>query len=172
MPPEFYLPSTIVSAFPGFLTVSFSDTIGLGTVILGIALSAATLVGIIYGVKWKVAYEVETKTREAAEAFGQIKDDESKALHEQLVEALKVIGEQKAIIERFEALPNLERILHVMGEQAVRQDAAAVVRLQEGMLVVKEAFKEAMKVHDENAEARTDKVITAIQQTAAERRAT
>lgn len=170
MPTEFYFSTGAVSALPGYFAVSFSHTISLGTVILGIALSLATLIGIVYGVKWKVAYEVEAKTREAAEAFGDIKDSESKELQSQLLRAKDLIGEQKAVIERLEALPNLERIVHLMGEQSVRQDAAASLRLVEGMDVIKESFKEVIEHHDEKAEARTNRIIEAI--TSGEGRAT
>lgn len=162
VPAALYYPVGLVSSLPGILAVGFSDTVSLGTIVLGILLSVATLIGVIYGVKWKVAYEVEVKTREAAVSFGQIKDDESKALHGQLMEAKDVIGDQKMVIERLEALPNLERIIHLMGEQSVRADAAASTRLQGALEAVREGFTEVINAHDHAAEGRTEKVIEAI----------
>jgi len=155
-------PITVLALLPALATVRVTDTVNLGTVVLGIVLSIATLIGVIYGVKYKVAAEVENKAREAAEAFGDIKDAESKTLHNQLIEAKDLITQQAVIIERLEQLPNLERIVHLMGEQSVRADAAAAQRLEHGLKEITKTFSSIIGEHDKEVEERLSKVIEAI----------
>jgi Na+/phosphate symporter len=57
-----------------------------------------------------------------------------------------------------------------MGEQAVRQDAQATIRLHEGMETITKGFREVMETHDERAEERTDALIRAVNDLKAELR--
>lgn len=162
MPPPLSFSAASFASFLGLIAIEWSSTLSAGSLVLGIALAISTLIGIIYGVKWKVAYEIEKRTREAAEAFGEIKSMESKDLQNRLLEAKTELQENARVIEKLEALPNLERIIHYMGENSVRLDAAASRRLGEGLEVIRATFADVMLEHDDKAEKRTDRIIEAI----------
>jgi hypothetical protein len=128
--------------FPGLalsylLTAEFQNVITTGQIVIGTLLTAATLAGIIYGVRYRTAYEVENKVAEGNRQLYEMKDAESKELAAQLLEAKDMIAKQSATVARLEQLPNLERVLQLMGDLAVKQDAAAERRLEHAMTLLR-----------------------------------
>lgn len=129
------------AALTGLISqASFTNTINLGAVLL------AMLIVIVTGYftirqnisktqvdlakqqieGWKGNYESEKESRELVQA----KLDESVT---QLREALTVVGNQKAVIERLEALPNLERLVKLMADTSVKHDEGAKMLLEQGV---------------------------------------
>lgn len=154
-----------------FLALEWSDTISIGTVILGVFVALATLLGTIYGVKYKVNAEVQAKNveiqekaRDAAMDLYHMKDDESKALYDSLMECKDMVGKQAETIARLEQLPNLERIIQLMGEQSVRQDAAAEKRLEYAMVALREALSESNMEHEVRVLARHAEMLAEVRQ--------
>lgn len=143
------------------LAIHLTNTITLGAVIISAALGVASLATFGYGVRWKAAAQVGEATaqvlREGREAFkdrGDRLERDLRDSQEALRACTEMIGEQKETIARLEALPNLQRILQTMGEQSVRADAAADVRV-EGALGRLETFVgESLSGHERRAQER------------------
>jgi hypothetical protein len=123
-----------VTAFVGAAT--FTSTITLGSIILGIVVGAAGLSAFFYGVRWKSAWQVASAQ---AEELRRALDDErnrAERLEERLDEAVKQLAlslqqlaDAKEAIERLSALPNLERVVKLMADTAERAEHRAQQRL-------------------------------------------
>lgn len=145
-------------AFPpgvtaGVLTaVAFNNTISTGVLVLSFLTGLGTVVGIIYGVRWKTAYQVEKATSGSLSERASVLAHERDDVTEKLAEATRALLDAHKTIARLEALPNLEAVLQLVG----------------GSL---ERFGERQeRMHRENVELgeeRTARLLTAISQHAA-----
>lgn len=169
------LSKVVAAAFPGALVyvaaidIDWSNTINLGALVIAGVVGLAGLAVLGYGARWKAAATAERVVsdtyRGGQEAFKARADRlemqlaETQARNEELAH---LIGEQKKVIARLESLPNLERIIHLMGETAVRQDGAAANRLDRGLTRVGEMFDERIAEHDRRAAARAGAQLEAL----------
>lgn len=141
---------------------SFSSKVGVGSVIIGVLVGILTIVAAGFGVKYKTVAAVEARGREAAQNLAEIKDAESKDLHMKLLDALKIVGDQKAVIERLEALPNLSIIIDQMSKETERAEIRAKERQQIALQSIKETNEQLWAQHEEHANRRTGEIINTI----------
>jgi F0F1-type ATP synthase membrane subunit b/b' len=133
---------------------SFDNTISTGAVLITAVLGIGTVVGVIYGARYKVGYEAASaaarELRSALEDAARREDE----LKEALAESQATCATLRAEVTKLEALPNLALIIDKMAETAERQDAAARDRLSGALVRVEQSFQAAMEMHEENAERR------------------
>jgi DNA-binding transcriptional regulator YbjK len=106
------------------VAVTFQDSISLGTLLVMLVLGVAGVIGLVYGGRYRIAYE-------AASAAAKELREALRDAHDRLDEALRELGDAKEVIQRYEQLPNMERIVTLMTEQAERQDNRFSARLEE-----------------------------------------
>lgn len=143
--------------------VHFADTITLGSIFIGLLLGLFGLFVFAYGARWKAAYEAEHAAaaslkdgREAFQLRAERVEAELKESMAQRDKSLQLIGEQKATIAKLEALPNLARIVEIMGETSVRQDAAADQRVELAITSIESYVAEQLAHHEARAQDRHD----------------
>lgn len=108
---------------------TFTSTITLGSMILGLVVAVAGLAAFFYGVRWKSAWQVASAQ---AEELRRALDDErqrAERLEDRLADALGQLADAKEAIERLSALPNLERVVKLMSDTAERAERRAQQRL-------------------------------------------
>lgn len=135
------------SASGSAAAVTFSDTVTLGGVVLGILVAGATLVGVMYGSKWRTTAEVNRANAEAWEATAvRLEDERDHARVE--------VQDLKHRVTKLELLPDLTAVLQKVG--AVQEQLATA-------LLEHDRSAEARSLrHEENAEKRADRIIEAV----------
>lgn len=120
-------PGLVVGTATSLIAFRFTQTVSIGVIILSGLAALATIVGIVYGVRWRIAYEVERKAREGVEALADASAERVRGLaHERnellhkLEDATTAIKEAEKTVARLEALPNLERVLELMTDTFAR----------------------------------------------------
>lgn len=140
------------------LAVKFSETVTLGSALLGILIALATIVTIMYGVKYKALASQQEKVIETLEAgVGAWKETAERHELEKKVTA-DLVATQKATIARLESLPNLAIILDKMAEKEMRQDEMAKERLAHAIGLVKEMNEDMWAQHEAHANRRTSEL--------------
>jgi hypothetical protein len=129
--------------------VSFSNTIGLGTVVIGIVL--------VIGFAWASRKD---KRSERWENLYNLADVERKEVQDKLNKAGKLIEEQKAVIAKLDALQMPVRIVELMNESVARIDNHARLRLETAL----EEIKRLHADHEISAEERSARVLVLLQQ--------
>jgi len=118
---------------------SFSNTIGLGSVLIGIM--------IVIGFAWASRKD---KRSERWEQLYNLASTERQEVQAKLDEAMGTVTEQKTVINKLDALQMPVRIVEMMNTSVERIDDAANRRLTSAMEKVMEGFR----LHEEQAEAR------------------
>lgn len=115
-------PGLVVGAASSAVAFELSHGLSVAVVALGAFAAVGTIVGIVYGVRWRIAYEVECKAREGERALNEALEDRIRTVaHERddvvakLEQATNALRDAEKTIARLEALPNLERVLDLMG---------------------------------------------------------
>jgi hypothetical protein len=128
--------------------VDYSETIGLGTILLGALVALTGLAVLFYGVRWKSAYAVaSTQAEELRKALNDERERAERAEGRER-ESLKLLAEQKRTIARLESLPDLSKILEFLG----RQEDTAAKRTADALSVV----DQLLTAHEERAVERHD----------------
>lgn len=103
------------------LGVSFTNTISTGVILLTAIAAAATVVGVIYGIRYKTSYLTEKATREALDdrvrGLAHERDDYKTKLQEageKLDAATVTIAEANRTIARLEPLKDIGRVLEMI----------------------------------------------------------
>lgn len=125
---------------------SFSNTIGLGSVVVGIM--------VVIGFAWASRKD---KRAERWENLYNLADVERKEVQSKLDDAMATVKEQKEIIIKLDALQMPIKIVQMMSESVERIDTAANSRLAGAMEKVMEGFRlheEAAQHRDEQAHER------------------
>lgn len=109
------------------IATGFSNTISTGVLVLGAVGVVATIVGVVYGVKWKTAYAVQVavaagvqRLLDLSEERAQILRDERDAMQAKYDKSTAAVNEANKTIARLEALPNLERVLELMSTTFIK----------------------------------------------------
>lgn len=113
------------------LDVKFTDTVTLGAVVITALVALATVVGILYGVRYKVAYEASAAAGDElrkALADAHIREDslreaavEVKRQHDQLVHSLREqIDKAHQTIAKLESMPDLAQLASLLDAHEVR----------------------------------------------------
>lgn len=136
------------------LAVDFEQTVGLGSLLVGLIVAFVGLVILFYGARWRAAYTVAaTQADELRKALG---DERGRAERAETRErdSLRILAEQKQTITRLESLPDLSRILDYLA----KQEEGAVVRARDAVAAV-ESF---LAVHEERAQDRHESQIAVL----------
>lgn len=146
--------------------VDWSSTITLGSIIVGLLVGVAGLAVFGWGVKYKTgmdAAEANAKVfAEGREAYRLRSDrlaEELKDCRAQIAEMTDQLVAAKSELVRLEERPDLPRVLELMGEQAVRQDTAADLRVEKAIERLGGLFAESLRHHDEAARERQEEII-------------
>lgn len=111
--------------------VEWSSTVNIGAIALGLLVALSTVVAVSYGARYKVVAEAASA---AARELRSALDDALARGERQdraLCEQSQRLEEQAHVIERLEHLPNLERVVNLMAEEAKRADDRATKLLHE-----------------------------------------
>lgn len=111
------------------LAAAFSDTISLGVVMVAIIM--------VIGFAWASRKD---KRAERWEKLYDLADTERKELQEKLDECTTLVGEQKEIILKLDAMQMPIRIVEMMHESVARIDEAANTRLGTALERIMRAF--------------------------------
>jgi len=146
--------------------IDWSSTITLGSVIIGILLGLSGLAIFGYGVKYKTAYEAERAVsgslkdgREAFKARADRLEQELKDSKAREADLSDQIIDCKSQLARLEERPDLTRVLQIMGEQSVRQDAEADRRAERAIDQMSAMFANSLNHHDKAARDRQEQII-------------
>lgn len=163
MPLIIAFPLSIFSGQALVLTFNWSSTVTLGSVIVGILLGLAGLATFGYGIRWKSNYDVEKARSDSLEdgvrAYKERADRLELQMRELRTDHDKLAGdllESRSLVARLEQLPNLERILELMGDLAVKQDA----QLDRHAREIETQIASALNNHDAMAKERFSEIIT------------
>lgn len=112
-----------VALTPGLLvgtttasTLEMTGTVKILAIVVGMFAAIATIVGIIYGAKYKSAFAVEKALKEAYADRVSLVVHERDEAREKLDAATATIIEAQKTIARLEALPNLGKVLEMIGD--------------------------------------------------------
>lgn len=112
-----------VALTPGLITgtltasaLELTGSVKLVAVVVGAFAAIATIVGIIYGAKWKSAHAVERALSDALTERLNLVVHERDEAREKLESATQTIVDAQTTIARLEGLPNLERVLEMIGD--------------------------------------------------------
>lgn len=143
-----------VALTPGLLvgtatagTLELTGTVKLLAVIAGLFAAISTIIGITKGAKWKSAYDVEHALKDALTDRVSLVVHERDEAREKLDEVAAILLEARQTIARLEALPNLERVLELIGDTFGR----LATRLED-----------LHAQHDKHAKARHGELLAAI----------
>lgn len=150
--------------------INWSSTITLGSLIIGVLLGLASLAVFGYGVKWKTAYEAERATalslrdgREAYKLRGDRLEGELADARAREVAHVAELLECHTALARLEERPDLNKVLQILGEQSVREDAAAEKRAEKAVERLGELFAAKLDAHDARAAERQEQIIEGLQ---------
>jgi len=121
------------------LAVAFSETITLGALIVASLAAIATLIGVVYGSKWKTAAAVEAANSHAWE-------DTSRRQAHELEELRHEVNALRSRLSELEGRPDLASVLEALATHDGR-------------------VANALERHDQHAEKRADRMIAAIRET-------
>lgn len=97
-------------------TLEVTGAVKLIAVIVGFLAAVATIVGIMYGAKWKSAHDVVSALKDALAERVDLVVHERDEAREKLDQIAAVLVEAQKTIARLEALPNLERVLELISD--------------------------------------------------------
>jgi hypothetical protein len=121
---DLMIPAVAVTVGTVLAYVEFTDTITLGSVIIGSVVAIAGLFGISRGVKWRVAAEVSSSAadelRKALSDEKEISASRETRLVEEARAAREALTAAQATITRLESLPDLARVVALMDAHEVR----------------------------------------------------
>lgn len=152
----------IALVVPVSVIAAFSNTITLGSVIVGVLTGSAGLAVFGYGVKWKSAWQVASSQAEELRKALSDERERSDRCDATLREAHEREIEYRETIEKLSALPNLTKVIEVMAETSHRQDDHADRRLAAGMELVQTFVRKEFGVHDERAQERHEATVEAL----------
>lgn len=123
----------------------YSNTITLGSIIIGLFVAIGTIVTMAYGAKWKAVARTAIARGDELDKYL----DDEKQRHEQASRERKelaiLVADQKTTIARLEALPNLSAIIEQMAQEATRSDDRAVERMRESNADARARLAEALQ---------------------------
>lgn len=96
-------------------TLELSGTVRFLAIVVGFLAAVATVAGIIYGVKWKSAYDVEHALKGAVEDRLDLVVHERDEAREKLEHTTAVLAEANATIARLESLPDFKAVMDMIG---------------------------------------------------------
>lgn len=136
------------------LAVDFEQTVGLGSLLVGLLVAFVGLVVLFYGARWRAAYTIAAT--QAEELRKALNDERGRAERAEAREreSLVVLADQKQTISRLEALPDLSKILEFLA----KQEEGATVRTRDAVAAV-ESF---LAVHEERAQDRHESQIAVL----------
>jgi hypothetical protein len=112
-----------VALAPGLLvgtatagTLELSGTVRFLAIVVGLLAAVATIAGVIYGVKWKSAYDVEHALKGAVEDRLELVIHERDEAREKLEHTTAVLAEANATIARLEGLPDFKAVMDMIGD--------------------------------------------------------
>lgn len=114
---------------PAVVLGSFTHTISLGTVIVGVLVTIGTLITMLFGVKYRVLADAQSLTISQLQADRDTWKDMAASTKVKLDEGLLQISGLKEEKARLESLPNLNVVVERMDKEA----AAAAARHKEFM---------------------------------------
>src|SRR5215831_8128405 len=127
-------PAAGVAASFGFFA-TWTDTINIGSLVVGLLLGLAALAIFGHGVRFKTAYEAERAVNLSFRSRIAAMDEELRSAREFIIELQQDLVITRTELGRLQERPDLGRVLELIGEQSIRQDAAAS-RRQEQLLDV------------------------------------
>lgn len=149
---------------------ALTNTISLGSVIVGGLVAVGTLVTLMFGVKYRVLADqqalaistlvVDRDTWKDLATTRLETIDQMATAKAVALDTLNTVKEEKA---RLEALPDLTQILDHMAEDAKRRDAEA----HDGVREIVSAFTDAMEASEGRAAARWTEITTELKTIAA-----
>jgi hypothetical protein len=108
-----FTPGLLVGTATGG-ALELTGSLKLIAVVGGFLAAVATIVGIIYGAKWKSAHAVEVALNNALSERVSLVVHERDEARVKVDEVAAVLLEARQTIARLEALPNLERVLELL----------------------------------------------------------
>lgn len=109
--------------FPGLLvgtvtatTLELTGSLKFIAIVAGVLATISTIAGIIYGAKWKAAHDVVSALKDAVTERLELVVHERDEAREKLEQTTAVLVDARATIARLEGLPNLERVLQMIGD--------------------------------------------------------
>jgi hypothetical protein len=100
------------------LTIEVTNTLTVGSIIVGILVSIGTLLSIIFGIRYKVAFETERAAREATKVNAEETGKRADRLEGALLDARHTIA-------ALEKRPDYERVLTIFQETAQSHETRA-----------------------------------------------
>lgn len=97
-------------------TLELTGTVKFIVIVVGLLAGISTVVAIIYGAKWKSTHDVVSALNGALSDRVELVVDERDEAREKLEVTTAVLVDLRATIARLEALPNLERVLQMIGD--------------------------------------------------------
>lgn len=132
-------------------------------------LTLAALAGVIFGVWYRAAYQAEKSTADAWKSGREAQHARAERLDRELATCRGEITELREAVARYEALPNLERIMQWLNEDRDRQDKLAQERMTGAMERVEQAFashegrvETRFAKHEERAQERHESQIAVL----------
>lgn len=136
------------------LGAEFDNVITTGQIVIALLVGVGALVGIIFGVRYRVVAEAALKLSDArGEALGDAKEREAD-LQEGLAASREANAQLREQIESLKALPNLTRVIEVMTEANERLDRHAQARFETGVEAITTMLDERFAAHEKSASER------------------
>lgn len=127
------------------LTIHVTDTITIGTLLVGAIIALPALYVVFKGARWKGIAETAEETAKVYAEGREAYRLKSERLENELKELLILVGEQKQVIAKLEAMPNLTVLQEQMGKLAEQATRAILKGLEQ---------------HEERAEHRHEALVT------------
>lgn len=125
------------SAWTVVFATNYQNTITTGSLLITIVVGIFTIAVSVFGIRYREAYRSERAAREAeaaaSEALRESLADErarNDRMRELLAETNEALRDSNEVRSRLEQLPNLERVLTLMADEAQRIDAAGQARAE------------------------------------------
>lgn len=153
--------------------VHFTETITLGSIILGVMLACGGLATYGYGVRWKSAFEAESAARESLEDGRRAYQLRADRLAEEKSELLILVGDCKAKVAALEARPTQEtvvQLIEAMDAHASERTMKAVASVERSLATHERLAQERFGKQTERAQERHEmqmdvmnEIVTALQ---------
>jgi len=156
--------TAVLAALASIFTLGseFENTISTGQIVIAILMGAATITGVIWGVRYKVSYEAASA---AAKELRQSISDGHEREHQlkvALASSHETNAQQRQQLEKMKQLPDMSAIVQTIGEMSVRQDASSARRQEETL----KTFVKELSGHEQRAIARHDLQLQVLQKIA------
>lgn len=140
-----------LASFATGAALELRGTAGLVASAIAIIAGLATIAGVLFGVRYKVAAEAGRLLNETLEERLRVVAHERDELQKKLEDSTAALVETRQTIARLEALPNLERVLTLISETFER---------------MRDRLDEMHKENKTNAATHADRVIAEIRRAA------